>query len=64
MMTEINRTLLSELFDQAVVNPRFGQNFDLRNPGDNGQRILNALMPETIVPIHRHPVWRSVESKE
>ena len=53
-MIEINRKLISELFDKAVVNPRLRQNFDLRNPDDNGQRILNALMPGTIVPIHRH----------
>ena len=55
MMIEINKKLISELFDKAVVNPRLRQNFDLRNPDDNGQRILNALMPGTIVPIHRHP---------
>ena len=54
-MIEINRKLISELFDKAVVNPRLRQNFDLRNPDDNGQRIQNALMPGTIVPIHRHP---------
>ena len=55
MMTEINKKLISELFDSAVVNPRLRQHFDLRNPDDNGQRILNALMPGTVVPIHRHP---------
>ena len=55
MMTEINKKLISELFDKAVVNPRLRQNFDLRNPDDNGQRMLNALLPGTIVPIHRHP---------
>ena len=55
MMTEINKKLISELFDRAVVNPRLRKNFDLRNPDDNGQRILNALMPGTVVPIHRHP---------
>ena len=55
MMTEINKKLISELFDRAVVNPRLRQTFDLRNPDDNGQRMLNALLPGTIVPIHRHP---------
>ena len=54
-MIEIDRKLLSDLFDKAVINPRLRQNFDLRNPDDNGQRILNALMPGTIMPIHRHP---------
>ena len=55
MMTEINKKLISELFDRAVGNPRLRQTFDLRNPDDNGQRMLNALMPGTVVPIHRHP---------
>ena len=53
-MIEINRELISELFDKALLNPRFRQNYDLRNPDDNGQRMLNALMPRTDVPIHRH----------
>ena len=53
-MIEINRKLISELFDKALLNPRFRQNYDLRNPDDNGQRMLNALMPGTAVPIHRH----------
>ena len=55
MMTEINKKIISELFDRAVVNPRLRQSFDLRNPDDNGQRMLNALLPGTVVPIHRHP---------
>ena len=53
-MIEINRKLISELFDKALLNPRFRQNYDLRNPDDNGQRMLNALIPRTDVPIHRH----------
>ena len=53
-MIEINRKLISELFDKTLLNPRFRQNYDLRNPDDNGQRMLNALMPGTDVPIHRH----------
>lgn len=53
-MIEINRELISELFDKALLNPRFRQSYDLRNPDDNGQRMLNALMPGTDVPIHRH----------
>ena len=53
-MIEINRKLISELFAKALLNPRFRQNYDLRNPDDNGQRMLNALMPGTDVPIHSH----------
>lgn len=57
MDMEINKSLIQKLFDQASVNPRLRQNFDLRtSANDNSQRMLNALMPGTVVPIHRHPM--------
>ena len=50
------KDFLGKLFEQAVVNPRLRQNFDLRtSANDNSQRMLNALLPGTVVPIHRHP---------
>ena len=53
---EINKNFLDKLFEQAVVNPRLRQNLDLRtSANDNSQRMLNALLPGTVVPIHRHP---------
>lgn len=53
---EINKKLIQDLFDQAVVNPRLRQNLDMRtSTDDNSQRMLNALMPGTEVSIHRHP---------
>lgn len=53
---EINKELLDKLFEQANVNPRLRQNLDLRtSPADTSQRMLNALLPGTVVPIHRHP---------
>lgn len=53
---EINKDFLGKLFEQAVVNPRLRQNFDLRtSSADTSQRMLNALLPGTVVPIHRHP---------
>ena len=56
-MIQIDKNLIRELYDKAVVNPRLRQNMDLRNSGeDNSQRMLNALMPGTVVPIHRHPM--------
>ena len=56
-MIQIDKNLIRELFDKAVVNPRLRMNFDLRtSPDDGGQRMLNALMPGTVVPIHRHPM--------
>ena len=53
---EINKELIDGLFDQAQVNPRLRQNYDLRtSERDHSQRMLNALLPGTVVPIHRHP---------
>lgn len=53
---EINKGLIQQLIEQAIVSPRFRKNLDLRTSAeDNSQRMLNALMPGTEVPIHRHP---------
>ena len=53
---EINKELLDNLFAQAKENPRLRQNYDLRtSSADTSQRMLNALLPGTVVPIHRHP---------
>ena len=53
---EINKDFLGKLFELAVENPRLRQNFDLRtSSADNSQRMLNALLPGTVVPVHRHP---------
>ena len=52
---EFNKEFLEKLFEQATENPRLRQNFDLRtSPADTSQRMLNALLPGTVVPIHRH----------
>lgn len=52
---EINKDFLGKLFEQATMNPRLRQSFDLRtSSADTSQRMLNALMPRTDVPIHRH----------
>ena len=52
---EIEKDLLDSLFAQAKENPRLRQNFDLRtSSADTSQRMLNALLPGTVVPIHRH----------
>ena len=51
----INQELLDQLTDQAKVNPRLRQHCDLRNSSeDTSQRILNAMEPGTVLPIHRH----------
>ena len=57
MTVEINKYLLDELLAKAVTSERKRINYDLRtSPDDGGQRMLNALMPGTVVPIHRHPM--------
>lgn len=56
-MIEINKELISEILDKALLNSRLRQCYDLRTTSnDGGQRMLNALMPGTDVPIHRHPM--------
>lgn len=53
---EINKDLIDKLFVEAKENPRLRQNLDLRTSDEDGsQRMLNALLPGTVVPIHRHP---------
>lgn len=53
---EIDNKLISKLLSEAAENPRLRQNYDLRTSSDdNSQRMLNALLPGTVVPIHRHP---------
>ena len=51
----LSQSLLDTLTAQAQASPRLRQNYDLRNtPDDNSQRMLNALEPGTVLPIHRH----------
>ena len=55
MAVKIDNALLDSLTEQAKVSPRFRINYDLRtSSNDTTQRMLNALMPGTDVPIHRH----------
>ena len=52
---QITQSLLDSLSSQAKSSPRLRQNYDLRTtPEDNSQRMLNALEPGTVMPIHRH----------
>ena len=51
----IDDKILDELTAQAKASPRLRCNLDLRNSAeDQSQRMLNALEPGTIMPIHRH----------
>ena len=52
---KITQTLLDGLTEQAKKSPRLRMNYDLRtSPEVQSQRMLNALEPGTILPIHRH----------
>lgn len=52
---KITQALLDELTAKAKANPRLRMNLDLRNSADDqSQRMLNAIEPDSVVPIHRH----------
>ena len=51
----IDSLLLDKLTAQAQDSPRLRMNLDLRNSdADSSQRMLNAIEPGSVVPIHRH----------
>lgn len=52
---KITQELLDKLTEQAKASPRLRANYDLRNsPEDKSQRMLNAIEPGSVLPIHRH----------
>ena len=52
---KIDNILLDKLTAQAMESPRLRMNLDLRNSdGDSSQRMLNAIEPGSVVPVHRH----------
>ena len=54
-MIHIDTTLIRDLLAKAAGADRKRANFDLRTSADDtSQRMLNALLPGTMVPIHRH----------
>ena len=65
----LDNKLFDEILEKAQSSPRRRMNFDLRTqariPGlaggdvadgwtDMSQRMLNVLMTDTVIPIHRH----------
>ena len=51
----IDKNILDSLTAQAKTSQRLRMNLDLRNsPSDGSQRMLNAIEPGTVIPIHRH----------
>lgn len=52
---KITQVILDQLTEQAKASPRLRMNLDLRNSAeDQSQRMLNAIEPGSVVPIHRH----------
>lgn len=52
----IDEKLLDEVTARAKASERLRMNFNLHETLDaKAQRLLNALEPGTILPIHRHP---------
>ena len=55
MAIVINAAFLDTLTEQAKASPKLRMNYDLRNSSaDTSQRMLNAIEPDSVVPIHRH----------
>lgn len=56
----LSSTLFDAILKQAMDSPRKRMHYDLRTQAedpqwkDTSQRLLNVLMPETVIPIHRH----------
>lgn len=51
----ITKEILDELTAKAKASERLRANMDLRNSAEDlSQRMLNALEPGTVMPIHRH----------
>lgn len=52
---KITQALLDKLTEEAKASPRLRMNLDLRNDENDGsQRMLNAIEPGSLLPIHRH----------
>lgn len=51
----IDKQILDSLTKQAKESSRLRVAMDLRNsPDDGSQRMLNAMEPGTVMPVHRH----------
>lgn len=51
----IDETLLDKISADAEASPRLRMNFNLHDSLEaKAQRLINVLLPGTILPIHRH----------
>ena len=52
---KITQAILDKLTEEAKASPCLRMNLDLRNSiDDKSQRMLNAIEPGSVIPIHRH----------
>ena len=52
---KITQAILDKLTAEAKSSPRLRMNLDLRDSADDqSQRMLNAIEPDSVIPIHRH----------
>lgn len=51
----VDNKILDEFLEEAKNSPRLRMNLDMRtSSSDSIQRMLNALLSGTVLPIHRH----------
>ena len=58
----LDNILFDKVLDEAVSSPRRRMHYDLRTQAsdsdplwrDSSQRMLNVMMKDTVIPIHRH----------
>lgn len=61
-MKELDFQLFDSIEGEAEVSPRHRMNYDLRTQAmdedplwhDTSQRMLNVMMKDTVIPVHRH----------
>lgn len=62
VLKRLDKILFDEIEEKAIASPRHRMNYDLRTQAldedsswrDTSQRMLNVLMKDTVIPIHRH----------
>jgi len=55
VMPLIDTFLLDKISSQATASPRLRMNYNLHESADApAQRLLNALEPGTVLPVHQH----------
>ena len=52
---KLTQAILDKLTEEAMASERLRMNLDLRDTDSDGsQRMLNAIEPGSVLPIHRH----------